>query len=113
MAKIQLTVRQIINLGLWEQVCEYKGWDTWILNEGRIDEDDVVEFDDTFEKEDDCVNSDKGFRITCNKCENEVRILNDTSNKGLSESKYTFLPIQNDKVNIICDNCYNEVYIDE
>lgn len=51
MAKIELTVKQIMNLGLWDKVCEYKGWNTWILNEGQIDENDLVEFDDAFKKE--------------------------------------------------------------
>lgn len=51
MSYIQLTVRQIINLGLWNKVCEYKGWNEWILNEGRIDENEMVEFDDEFKKE--------------------------------------------------------------
>lgn len=51
MAKIEMTVRQIFNLGLWEKVCDYKGWDYYLLNEGIIDYDDTVEFDDQFEKE--------------------------------------------------------------
>lgn len=38
-------------MGKWEKVCDYKGWDFWILNEGRISEDEWVTFDDTFEKE--------------------------------------------------------------
>lgn len=51
MAKIKLTVRQILNLGLWDQVCDYLGWEPHIIREGRIDYDDLVEFDDAFEKE--------------------------------------------------------------
>lgn len=51
MAKIELTVRQIMNFGLWDKVCEYKGWEPYILNEGRISEDELVEFDDNFKKE--------------------------------------------------------------
>ena len=46
-----MTVRQIMNLGLWEKVCEYKEWNPWILNEGRISENDDVTFDDEFNKE--------------------------------------------------------------
>ena len=51
MAKIELSVRQIMNLGLWDKVCESKGWSEWIYNEGRIDDNDLVEFDDQFKKE--------------------------------------------------------------
>lgn len=51
MAKVSLQVRNIVNLGLWGQVCEYKGWNPWSLNEGRVLYDEWVEFDDTFEKE--------------------------------------------------------------
>lgn len=50
MAKVSLQVRSIMNLGLWDKVCEYKGWNPWILNEGRISDNEWVEFDDTFEK---------------------------------------------------------------
>lgn len=50
MAKVELTVKQIMNLGLWERVCDYKGWDYYIYNEGMIDENEVVEFDDEFKK---------------------------------------------------------------
>lgn len=56
---------------------------------------------------------DSGFRIVCNKCGNEVYVLKDTSNEKLKNYKFTFLPIQNDKINIICDNCYNEIFVDE
>lgn len=51
MTETTLTVRQIMDLGLWEKVCEYKGWNEWILNEGRISEDEEVTFNSTFEKE--------------------------------------------------------------
>jgi len=51
MAEIELTVKQITNLGLWDKVCEYKGWDEWIIKEGKINEDELVTFDDEFKKE--------------------------------------------------------------
>jgi len=51
MAQTTLTVRQIMDLGLWEKVCEYQGWDSYIYNQGRIGEDDLVTFDSNFEKE--------------------------------------------------------------
>ena len=46
MANIELTYRQIKNLGLWDKVCEYKGWDTW--NDDSFAESDIIEFDDGF-----------------------------------------------------------------
>ncbi|MGJ0846583.1 hypothetical protein ACR77J_07835 [Tissierella praeacuta] len=51
MSKVKMTVRQIMDLGLWNKVCEYKKWDPWILNEGRIDYDEIVEFDSEFKEE--------------------------------------------------------------
>lgn len=52
MSKVSLTVRQIMNLGLWDKVCEYKHWSPWIYNEGQIDENEIVDFDDEFKQED-------------------------------------------------------------
>jgi len=46
-----MTVKQIMDLGLWDKVCEYKSWDVWVLNEGKIDSSDEVEFDTEFKKE--------------------------------------------------------------
>jgi len=49
--KTILTVKQIMDLGIWQQVCDYKGWDYWSVNEGRIEENELVEFDSEFKKE--------------------------------------------------------------
>jgi len=51
MSLVTMTVKQIMDLGLWDKVCEYKGWDVWILNEGKIDSLEEVEFDTEFKKE--------------------------------------------------------------
>ena len=51
MSKVVMTIKQVVDLGLWEKVCEYKGWDVWCLNEGRVDYLDEVEFDTEFKKE--------------------------------------------------------------
>ena len=51
MSKVTMTVKQIMDLGLWDKVCEYKNWDVWILNEGKIDSSEEVEFDTEFKKE--------------------------------------------------------------
>ncbi|GAA0116948.1 MULTISPECIES: hypothetical protein [Clostridium] len=49
---IKLTVRNIMNLGLWGRLCEYKGWDKQIVQNGLISPDTEVEFDDEFLKKD-------------------------------------------------------------
>lgn len=51
MSLVVMTIKQVVDLGLWEKVCEYKGWDVWCLNEGRILYEDEVEFDTEFKKE--------------------------------------------------------------
>jgi len=51
MSLVTMTVKQIMDLGLWDKVCKYKGWDIWILNEGKIDSSEEVEFDTEFKKE--------------------------------------------------------------
>lgn len=51
MAEIELTVKQIMNLGLWDKVCEYKGWNEYLLNEGLIEESELVTLDDEFKKD--------------------------------------------------------------
>jgi hypothetical protein len=45
-----MTVKQIFDLGLWDKVCEYKGWNSWCYSEGQIDSDEIVEFDSEFKK---------------------------------------------------------------
>ncbi|WP_461613129.1 hypothetical protein [Clostridium sp. Marseille-QA1073] len=49
---IKLTVKNLINLGLWGRLCEYKGWDKHIVRDGLISLDSEVEFDDEFLKKD-------------------------------------------------------------
>ena len=51
-----LTVRQIMDLGLWDKVCEYKGINPWALNEGLIAEDEVIEFDSEFKTDEELEN---------------------------------------------------------
>lgn len=50
MSKVSMTVRQITDLGLWDKVCEYKGWNPYIKNHGQIDDNEIVEFDSEFKK---------------------------------------------------------------
>lgn len=57
MAIIKLTVRQIVNLGLWDKVCDYRGWDQWSFREDlKTREDERIDFDDEFKKETKCRN---------------------------------------------------------
>lgn len=71
MAEITLTVRQIINLGIWDKVCEYKEYNPWILTEGRIEEDDYITFDDEFKREE-VADIDYGeFKVICPKCNSD------------------------------------------
>lgn len=51
MSKVSMTVQQIKDLGLWDKVSEYLGINPWALNEGQIDNDEVLEFDTEFKKE--------------------------------------------------------------
>lgn len=40
--KIQLTLREIINSGYWNEFCFLKGYNVFCLQEGRASENDVV-----------------------------------------------------------------------
>lgn len=77
-----MTVQQIIDLNLWDKVCEYKGWNPWILNEGQIDENEVVTFDSEFKNVDNNMESlyqmmsDKRVKLNGN-LENYLDCLND------------------------------------
>lgn len=87
MAEVTLTVRQIMNLGLWDKVCGYKGWSEWSYNEGRIEENELVTFDDTFEKVVTTKENTK-FTIICPKCEGtEVWISTNIYDQHIIECK--------------------------
>lgn len=51
MSIIKMTARQIIDLGLWDRVCEYKGINPYAVNEGLMKDSDIIEFDTEFKKE--------------------------------------------------------------
>jgi len=50
MSKVSMTVKQIMELGLWDKVCEYLGINPFALSEGRISINEVLEFDTEFKK---------------------------------------------------------------
>lgn len=39
---VNFTIGQILNKGVWSEFCEYKGWNEWIINEGRADKNETV-----------------------------------------------------------------------
>ena len=41
--KIILTVKELVELGLWERAADKKGIEVWSLNEGIIDENEPIE----------------------------------------------------------------------
>lgn len=43
---MKLTIRQIMDSGHWEEFCAIRGWDPWIVNEGRADSAEEVELED-------------------------------------------------------------------
>ena len=68
--KTTLTVRQIMDLGLWDKVCEYKGINPWALNEGLIAEDEVIEFDSEFKTDEELEN--RNNKCFCPNCGNKA-----------------------------------------
>jgi len=50
MSKVSMTVKQIVELGLWDKVAEYLGINLYALNEGQISDDEVLTFDTEFKK---------------------------------------------------------------
>lgn len=45
MTKLTLTVKEIMERGLWDEACTSNKWNPWILNEGLIDAEDLVTFE--------------------------------------------------------------------
>jgi len=52
MSRVSMTVRQCRDLGLWDKYCEWSGCNLYAINEGKIYNDDVIEFDSEFKKKD-------------------------------------------------------------
>ena len=40
--KIILTAGEAINKGIWDKICELKGYNPWCVNEGLMDSDDEI-----------------------------------------------------------------------
>lgn len=56
--------------------------------------------------------SNKTFKIICNNCGNVAELKNNTSNKDY-DGKFTFYPVQSERISIHCSKCHNGVWIDE
>jgi Fe-S cluster biosynthesis and repair protein YggX len=39
---IVITAGEAIDKGIWDEVCELKGWNTWIVNEGQMTSDEPI-----------------------------------------------------------------------
>ena len=50
MSKVSMTVKQIMELGLWDKVSEYLSINPFALSEGQKFNDEVLEFDTEFKK---------------------------------------------------------------
>src|SRR5690625_312568 len=90
MSKIKMTVKQIFDLGLWEKVCDYKGWEYHIYNEGRISDEELVEFDTNFKKKNKLFTSEE-YRVLdrmyglFQKLEDCLMSMDEESQKKISE----------------------------
>ncbi len=40
--KIVMTIREIMDKGLWEDFCEIRGWSVWIVSEGQADSSEEI-----------------------------------------------------------------------
>lgn len=40
---MKITVREIFDMGLWEEFCEITGTNEWAVNEGLVDYDEEME----------------------------------------------------------------------
>ncbi len=41
--KVTITAHEAIEKGIWDDLCELRGWNVWIVNEGRMDSDHEIE----------------------------------------------------------------------
>jgi hypothetical protein len=40
--KIIITASEAIDKGIWDELCELRGWNVWIVNEGRMPSDETI-----------------------------------------------------------------------
>lgn len=40
--ELNLTVKEVVDRGIWEEVCKLKGINEYVLNEGLMDSEDVI-----------------------------------------------------------------------
>ena len=51
MSNVKMTVKQCMDLNLWNKYCVWSGCNPYAINEGLVNYDDVIEFDSEFKKE--------------------------------------------------------------
>ena len=49
--KVRITVREVMDKYLWDEVCEMKGLNEWCVNEGLMGSDEELEFTEEEAKE--------------------------------------------------------------
>ncbi len=42
--KIQMTIREIMDRGLWDKFCDLRGWDYYICKDGKASSDEEITF---------------------------------------------------------------------
>ena len=41
--KIIVTVSEAIEKGYWDRICDWRGWNVWAGNDGRMDSEEAIE----------------------------------------------------------------------
>ena len=44
--KLIITAREALDKGVWDKLCDIKGWDVWAINEGLMDSDEEITLTD-------------------------------------------------------------------
>jgi len=49
--KVKVTVRELMDKGVWDEVCELLGLNPWCVNEGLMDSSEEIELTETQAKQ--------------------------------------------------------------
>lgn len=44
--RITVTARELLDKGIWDEVCELKGLNIWAINEGLMDSSEEISFNE-------------------------------------------------------------------
>ena len=64
MSTASLSVRQIMDLGIWDKVCECNGINPYAINEGLMEYDEIIQFDTEFKKDVEKVDREVCYMVT-------------------------------------------------